>query len=212
MPVIVLDSVGKAFKGRPLLYNVNAEINEGITYGIQGPNGSGKSVLFKLMCGFLKPDEGTVSIDPAYLSPSRVFPEHFGVIIDRPGSLPHRTGLENLRSLAKIRGKIGDDQIIQAMERVGLDPDLRQKVRHYSLGMKQKLALAQAIMEDQRVLLLDEPFNALDASSVHHIRALLRDLSAEGRTIVMTSHNQEDIDELCQQVHLVNGQTLEKVR
>lgn len=196
MPVITLDQVTKSYRGNTLYKNVSMEIDEAAITSISGPNGSGKSVLFRLMCGFVLPDSGQLKIDEKFMSAKRIFPESFGVVIDRPGFLSNESGLNNLRQLARIRGVIGDVEIAQTMSLLGLDPSARQKVRHYSLGMKQKLALAQALMEKPEVLILDEPFNALDADSVLNVRGILRDLNATGVTVVFTSHNQIDIDEL----------------
>jgi ABC-2 type transport system ATP-binding protein len=188
--------VTKRFRGNAVLDGVDLEVMQGERLAINGPNGSGKSVLLRLMCRMLLPDSGTISIDSRYQSPGTSFPQGFGIIIDRPGFQSLRTGLENLRDLANIRRRIGLDKIKQAMEDVGLDPGLPQRVGQYSLGMKQKLGLAQAIMEDQQLLLLDEPFNALDEASVSRVRQLLLRLSAEGRTIVFCSHNSDDVTEL----------------
>lgn len=211
MPVIELDRVTKSFKGVPIFDSASATFEAGKIHGIVGPNGSGKSVLFKMICGFILPDTGKVTIDPHYQSPSRTFPEQFGVIIDRPGYLPQKTGLDNLRDLAKIRGAIGDAEIRGAMEKVGLSPDLKQKARNYSLGMKQKLALAQAIMEDQKVLILDEPFNALDVDSVDLVRNLLKKHREQGRTVIFTSHNREDIDVLADHTLRISNSKLERI-
>lgn len=210
MSVIQLENVTKSFKGNTLFENVSATFEPGKIYGIVGHNGSGKSVLFKLICGFTVPDSGHVSIDPRFLSKNRTFPEGFGVIIDRPGYLPNKSGLDNLRDLAKIRGIIGDTEIKAAMESVGLPPGTKQAVRNYSLGMKQKLALAQAIMEEPQVLMLDEPFNALDVDSVTLIRNLLLSYCAEGRTIIFTSHNREDMDLLADNVFRIRANSLEQ--
>lgn len=180
-------------------------------YGIVGPNGSGKSVLFKMICGFVFPDEGTIIVDGVEIGKSKRFPENIGIIIDRPGYIANKTGFQNLKELAMIRGKISDDKIFETMEIVGLQPKAKQKVKHYSLGMKQKLAIAQAIMEDQQILILDEPFNALDAESVDRIRNLLLSFKNEGRTILLTSHNQEDINILCDHVFRINKHKLEHV-
>nr|WP_300148676.1 ABC transporter ATP-binding protein [Propionicimonas sp.] len=176
-----------------MLTDVELEVSEGECIAVLGPNGSGKSVLLRLMCRLLAPDRGEVSIADRYQAPGKTFPQEFGIIIDRPGFQSLRTGYENLRDLAGIRRLIGREQIVEAMELVGLDPGLRQRVGQYSLGMKQKLALAQAIMERQQVLLLDEPFNALDAQSVTRVHTLLRDLRDQGRTIVFCSHNGADV-------------------
>lgn len=211
MNVIQLNHVSKSFKGLPVLDTVTASFRMGRVYGIVGPNGSGKSVLFKLICGFLSPDSGTVTIEQRFLSAHKIFPESFGVIIDRPAYLPGLTGIDNLRTLARVRGVIDDTDIKAAMDRVGLDPALKQRVRNYSLGMKQKLALAQAFMEGQQVLLLDEPFNGLDLHSVETTRTLLQELNSEGRTIIFTSHNPEDMDLLAQHRFRLNRGTLEAV-
>jgi ABC-2 type transport system ATP-binding protein len=211
MPVIELDKITKSFKGVTLFNQASASFEAGSIHGIVGPNGSGKSVLFKMMCGFVLPDTGEVTIDPRYTSPSRTFPEKFGVIIDRPGYLPQKTGIDNLRDLAKIRGAIGDTEIRHAMEKVGLPADLKQKARNFSLGMKQKLALAQAIMEDQEVLILDEPFNGLDIDSVDMVRNLLKRHRDQGRTIIFTSHNQEDIDILADHTFRIGSCLIEQI-
>lgn len=211
MSVISLRDVEKSYNKRALFTGVNLGVPVGAVLGIQGENGSGKSVLLKLMCGFVRPDVGTVTIDPAYLSKGRVFPEGFGVLIDRPGYIPSQTGLQNLLSLARIRKVIDEERVREVMLQVGLNPDLPQKARHYSLGMKQRLGLAQAIMEDQPVMLLDEPFNALDQETVLEMRDLLKGLVAQGRTLVMTSHNREDIDVMCDQVYRLRKERLEQV-
>ncbi|WP_257958913.1 ATP-binding cassette domain-containing protein [Bacillus sp. V3-13] len=184
-------------------------MEKGKIYGIIGPNGSGKSVLFKMICGFVFPDNGTITVEGAEIGKSKRFPDNFGIIIDRPGYIANKTGFQNLKELALIRGKISDEKIAETMETVGLQPQAKQKVKNYSLGMKQKLAIAQAIMEEQQVLILDEAFNALDAESVNKIRNLLLSFKDEGRTILITSHNQEDIDILCDHVFRINQYKLE---
>ncbi|MFT4051187.1 MAG: ABC transporter ATP-binding protein [Microbacterium sp.] len=194
--MIEVEQMSKSYRGRFLYKDASFTIEKGQVTAVSGPNGSGKSVLFRLLCGFLAPDSGVVRIDPAYLSKGRDFPERFGVVIDRPAYLAGKTGMDNLRELAAIRGVISDDDIRSTMRRVGLDPELRQKVRHYSLGMKQKLALAQAFMENPDVLILDEPFNALDADSALCVKEIIRELNAAGVTVVFTSHNATDVDDL----------------
>lgn len=211
MTAIRLTDVTKSFRQVPVLRNVTLEVPFGACYSVQGPNGSGKSVLFRLMCGFLRPDSGTVYIAPELMGKGRVFPEQFGVVIDHPGYLGNRSGRENLEALAAIRGRIGTAEIEQALVRVGLDPDTPQKVAAYSLGMKQKLALAQAFMEDQQVLLLDEPFNALDKESVQQTTALLRSFLDDGRTIVFTSHHDAEVESLAHVKFSIEGQTLVKL-
>ncbi|MBP2000815.1 ABC-2 type transport system ATP-binding protein [Paenibacillus shirakamiensis] len=211
MKLIEVQHVTKSFRGQVLLDQANATFEKGHIYGITGPNGSGKSVLFKLICGFIKPDQGEVIIHPNYRAKNANFPSNFGIIIDRPGYLAGHTGFENLKKWAEIQHKISDQDIQHTMRIVGLDPFARQKMKSYSLGMKQKIALAQAIMENQEVLILDEPFNALDIDSVNDIRSLLLDYKQEGKTIILTSHNQEDIDLLCDQVYQIRNKKLELV-
>ncbi|AWD68626.1 MULTISPECIES: ABC transporter ATP-binding protein [Priestia] len=210
MSIISINNATKSFKKNTLLENINLDIEKGKIYGIIGPNGSGKSVLFKMICGFMFPDRGDIFINGEKIGKKKRFPDNFGVIIERPGYIANKTGFQNLKELSLIRGKINDAQIIKTMELVGLDPDSDQKVKNFSLGMKQKLAICQAIMEEQQVLILDEPFNALDIDSVKKIRDLLLKFKDEGRTILLTSHNQEDIN-ICDMVYRINGHTLESV-
>lgn len=211
MSLIEVKNVQKSYKGLTIFQDIDLTIEKGKIYGIVGPNGSGKSVLFKLICGFVRPDHGEILIEGEYLHKDITFPKNFGIIIDRPGYLGNKTGFENLKSLAMIQNKIDDEQIIKTMNLVGLQPTAEQKVRKYSLGMKQKLALAQAFMENQEVLILDEPFNALDFESVKKLRSLLLNFKKEGKTIIMTSHNQEDIDLLCDEVYRINKFKLEEL-
>ena len=201
--IIELDRVSKAFSRRTILNNITLTIEAGHTVGIVGSNGSGKSVLFQIICGFLTPDSGTVRVRGDMLGDSRDFPENMGVLINSPGFISLDTGLQNLRYLAGIRGVIGDQEIRSSMKKVGLDPDDRTRVEHYSLGMKQKLGLAQAIMEGQDILILDEPFNALDYKTYNDVKEIIRTLQAEGKTILMTSHNYEDIETLCNEVYVL---------
>lgn len=204
-------NISKAFKGVPVFHEATITLPQGKIIGIQGPNGSGKSVLFKMLCGFIRPDAGEIYVNPQYKAGNEEFPSRVGIIIDRPGYLGGLTGLQNLKALARIKGVAQEADILAAMERVGLEPTLRTRVRNYSLGMKQKLAIAQAFMEDQQLLLLDEPFNGLDDTSTISIRNLMVELNHQGRTIVLTSHNQEDIDLLCHHVWRLNRQRFEQV-
>lgn len=212
MSVIELKNVSKSYKGLSLFENTTASFEKGKTYGIVGHNGSGKSVLFKMMCGFVFPDQGNVLVNGHELGKSKRFPENFGIIIERPGYLDDKTGFENLRYLADIQNKISDEKIKETLDKVGIPHTIKQKVKNYSLGMKQKLAIAQAIMEDQEILLLDEPFNGLDIDSVENIRKLLKDLKTQGKTIILTSHNNEDIEILCDHVFRIRSFTLEQLK
>lgn len=211
MATIEVDGVSKRLGGNDVLINVNAEFEPGQVTAVTGPNGSGKSVLFRLICGFLAPDTGAIRIAEEFLAPGSAFPQSFGILIDGPGYLPYQSGRKNLEQLAAIRGEIGMAQIDEAMRAVGLDPQLRRRVGSYSLGMKQKLGLAQAFMEDQQVLLLDEPFNGLDRSSVEHLHELLRQKRREGRTVVFTSHIHADVDALADRVYEIDAGALTRL-
>ncbi|MDO5634092.1 MAG: ABC transporter ATP-binding protein [Micrococcus sp.] len=201
----------QTYQRRSLYTDATVTIEPGRAHAIVGPNGSGKSVMMRLMCGFLRPTSGTVTIDPRFLYGRRTFPDRFGVVIDKPGMLPHLTGLENLRRLAEIRKQIGEERIREVMQSFGLDPDARQRVHQYSLGMKQKLNLCQAVMEDPDVLVLDEPFNALDADSVVALRERLHAFVQDGGTLVFTSHDSRDIEELADSIiRLENGRVTQE--
>lgn len=202
--IISLDRVSKSFSRHRVLSEVSMAVEEGTTVGIVGSNGSGKSVLFKLVCGFVSPDSGRVLVRGRLLGKDRDFPENVGVLINAPGFIGLYSGLQNLRYLAGIRGVIGEPEIRAAMQKVGLDPEDHTKAEHYSLGMKQKLGIAQAIMENQDILILDEPFNALDHKTYNDIKEIIRVLQAEGKTIVMTSHNYEDLEALCTQIYALD--------
>ena len=203
-PIISLKQVSKSFSGRRVLSGISLNVEKGSTVGIVGTNGSGKSVLFNLICGFLIPDRGQVCVRGQILGKGRDFPENMGVLINSPGFIGLNTGLQNLRYLAGIRGVAGDKEIRSAMQKVGLDPEDKTKVEHYSLGMKQKLGIAQAIMEDPHIIILDEPFNALDYKTCNDIKEIIRILQAEGRTILMTSHNYDDLETLCTHIYAID--------
>lgn len=212
MSIIKLKNISKKFKNILLFDSINLKIEEGKIYGLVGPNGSGKSVLFKMISGFIFPTTGNISVRGKTLgNGENRFPENIGLVLSEAGFNETKTGYENLKELAAIREKINDEKIQKTLINVGLDPNLTQKVKNYSLGMKQKLSIAQAIMEDQDILILDEPFNALDEDSLQNIRDLFLTLQNEGKTILLTSHNKEDIDFLCDHVYRINNMKLEEV-
>lgn len=208
--VIVIDKLTKSFKGKTVLEDVNMRLQEGRIYGIVGDNGSGKTVLLKLICGFMKPDSGTVTVNGKVIGKDADFPENTGIIIEAPGFLPNYSGMKNLEYLASIRGKIGKEQIESAMKTVGLDPSSKLRVGKYSLGMKQRLGIAQAIMEDQQLLILDEPMNALDKDAVEEMRKLFLRFKASGKTMLIVSHNEGDISTLCDEVYEFDGAKIKK--
>ncbi|MGX4600027.1 ABC transporter ATP-binding protein [Faecalimicrobium sp. JNUCC 81] len=200
---IKLENVTKSYNGITILNNINLEINKGETIGIIGANGSGKSVLFKSICGFVSPDNGATFIRGLRLGEKIDFPENVGVFINEPGYISIFNGFKNLKFLADINNKIDNKKIKYTMEKVGLNPNNKAKVQDYSLGMKQKLGIAQAIMEDQDILVLDEPFNALDYKTYEDIKNIIKSLKDEGRTILLTSHNFEDIQQLCDRIYIM---------
>ena len=189
--------------------NVSISFEKGQIHGIVGRNGSGKTVLFKCICGLMHPEEGVILVNGKRVGRDVDMPEDIGAIIEAPGFLPNYSGYKNLRFLANIRRKIGKEEILSVLKTVGLDPESRKHVGKYSLGMRQRLGIAQAIMEDPEILILDEPMNGLDNAGVQDIRALLLELKAQGKTILLASHNHEDIAALCDTVHEMDGGVLE---
>ena len=203
--IIKIDKVSKAFLRRVILKDVSLSVEAGHTVGIVGSNGSGKSVLFQIICGFLVPDSGIVSVRDQALGNSRDFPENMGVLINSPGFISLDTGLQNLRYLAGIRGVIGDQEIRDAMKKVGLDPEDRTKVEHYSLGMKQRLGIANAILHDPELLILDEPTNGLDPIGIAEVRNFIKNLSVErGKTILISSHILSEISLLADDIGIID--------
>ena len=210
--IVCVDHVSKRFGKETVLKDVSLTVEEGEIVGIVGRNGSGKTVLFKMICGFFTPDEGRITVDDKVLGKDVEVPEEIGSIIETPGFLNSFSGYRNLKFLADIRGKIGKTQIRKAMELVGLDPDSKKKVGKYSLGMRQRLGIAQAVMEDQKLLILDEPMNGLDNHGVDAMRDLFMRLKIKGKTILIASHNREDIDILCDRVFQMDHGVLTKER
>lgn len=205
---IEVQNVVKCFRDQVVLKNVSISFEKGKIHGIVGRNGSGKTVLFKCICGLMHPEEGVILVNGKRVGRDVDMPEDIGAIIEAPGFLPNYSGYKNLRFLANIRRKIGKEEILNVLKTVGLDPESRKHVGKYSLGMRQRLGIAQAIMEDPEILILDEPMNGLDNAGVQDIRALLLELKAQGKTILLASHNHEDIAALCDTVHEMDGGVL----
>ena len=181
------------------------EFEKGKIYGLVGRNGSGKTVLLKSICGFLPLTSGTIKVEGKVIGKDIEVPENIGIIIEEPGFLPQYSAKKNLKLLALLRNQISDAEIEGTLEKVGLDPKSKKKVGKFSMGMRQRLGIAQAIMENPRILILDEPTNGLDEVGVKEIRKLLLDLKNEERTIIIASHNAEDISTLCDQVYEMDG-------
>lgn len=205
---IEVQNVVKRFRDQVVLKNVSISFEKGQIHGIVGRNGSSKTVLFKCICGLMHPEEGVILVNGKRVGRDVDMPEDIGAIIEAPGFLPNYSGYKNLRFLANIRRKIGKEEILNVLKTVGLDPESRKHVGKYSLGMRQRLGIAQAIMEDPEILILDEPMNGLDNAGVQDIRALLLELKAQGKTILLASHNHEDIAALCDTVHEMDGGVL----
>ncbi|MCD8014936.1 MAG: ATP-binding cassette domain-containing protein [Lachnospiraceae bacterium] len=202
---IQLHHVRKRFGTEEVLKPLDFAVERGKTYGICGNNGSGKTVLMKCICGFLPVTEGLITVDGKRIGYDVDFPESLGVIIETPGFLSNLSGRRNLEILADLRGLIGRKEITSVLKRVGLDPELKKPVAKYSLGMRQRLGIAQAIMEEPELLILDEPFNGLDRHGVAEIRKLLLAQKQKGKTILLASHNSEDIRILCDRVFEMDG-------
>ncbi|HGJ3762392.1 TPA: ATP-binding cassette domain-containing protein [Streptococcus pneumoniae] len=202
--IITLKNIQLELKKTCVFQNLNFSCKQGEIIGITGANGSGKSVLFKLIAGLYSPSYGEVLINGGNIVPERKIPANLGALIEEPGFINYYSGFKNLQYLASIRGVVGNQEINDTLKIVGLYEQKDQKVKTYSLGMRKKLGIAQAIMENPSILLLDEPMNALDKSSVENMRTLFRKLSSEkGTTILIASHSEEDIRILCDKVYAI---------
>lgn len=209
---INVENVTKTFGETTVLSDITVAFEKGKVHGLIGRNGSGKTMLMKCICGFVPVTRGTITIDGLWLKKDMDFPKNIGVIIETPGFLPSYNAYRNLKFLADIQGKIGKQEIREAIQKVRLDPDSKKHVGKYSLGMRQRLGLAQAIMEDPDILILDEPMNGLDKDGVAEMRRYLLDLKAAGKTILIASHSAEDIDVLCDTVHEMDKGVLTTIR
>lgn len=209
---VVIEDLSLALGGRPIFDQVNFQANYGEVTGLVGPNGSGKSVFFKIISGFIRGQGSSISVNNTELLHTTKFPPNLGTLIEEPYFLNGISGLDNLLLLASIRNTIGRQQIINYMDEFSLPID-KQHVKVYSLGMKKKLGIIQAIMEQQTLVLLDEPMNALDEASVGFTRKLIRDMAEkENRSIILTSHNAGDIETLCDQVYHIEERRLVPVK
>lgn len=209
--VIEVKDVSLNVKEIVILDSVNLQCASGEICGIIGRNGSGKTMLMKCICGFVSPTAGEISVLDKQIGKDVDFIPDAGIVIETPGFISYYSGFKNLRLLASIQNKIKDEDVRKVMETVGLDPHLKRSVKKYSLGMRQRLGLAQAIMEDPKVLILDEPFNGLDKEGVAEMRQYLLRLKEAGKTILLSSHSSEDIELLCDKVFEMDHGKLEKL-
>lgn len=205
--MIKISSYTKIIKGTTVLKDINLTFENGRIYGLRGRNGSGKTMLMRAICGLIIPTEGHIEIDGKILGSELSFPPSVGVLIENPAFLDNRTGLQNLKLLATINNKITEDDIKNALIKVGLDPQDKRKFRKYSLGMKQKLGIAAAIMESPELLILDEPLNALDADGVDKVRKILIDFKSRGATVIIACHDREELEMLSDEIVFIeNGE------
>ena len=199
--MIQIENLSLTLQKIDILKDINLNLENGKIHGLIGRNGSGKTMLMKCICGVVHPTAGTIQIDGKYVGKDMDFPEDVGVIIETPEFISYMSGFRNLQLLAKGRKCIGDKEIYDVMKKVNLDPKNSIHVKKYSLGMKQRLGIAQAIMEHPKLLVLDEPFSALDEDGVRDIREMLLQMRQSGVTIILSSHNAEDIKVLCDNVY-----------
>ncbi|MDE6148752.1 MAG: ATP-binding cassette domain-containing protein [Ruminococcus sp.] len=211
MNIIEVKEVNLILGKTQILNNITVGFEEGKIHGLIGRNGSGKTMLMKCICGFIKTTSGEIFVDGKRIGKDVDFPDDMGIIIETPGFIPYYSGYKNLKLLAGLNNKIGKEEIKKSMEQVGLDPKLKRHIKKYSLGMRQRLGLAQAIMENPKILILDEPFNGLDKDGVKDMREYLLSYKKQGKTILICSHSAEDISVLCDTVHEMDKGFINKV-
>ena len=200
---VEIKNLNKVIKKNIILSNVNLNLYKGRVYGFCGINGSGKSMLFRAISGLIRPTEGEVLIDSKVLGKDISFPESFGMLIENPGFLPNYTGFQNLKYLADIKKVIDDNGIKEVLKSVGLSPNDKRKYKKYSLGMKQRLGIAQAVMEDPDLIILDEPTNALDDNGQEIVRNLILDLKKNGKLILITNHDRAEMEKVADEIYTI---------
>jgi ABC-2 type transport system ATP-binding protein len=197
--IIKLTDVSKTIKGTKVLDNINLELTSGKVYGLKGKNGSGKTMLMRAICGLIRTD-GSIEIDGKILGKDMSFPESIGVLIENPAFISNYTGFKNLKVLASIQNRIGDEDIRKALRQVQLDPDDKRTYRKYSLGMKQKLGIAAAFMENPDIIILDEPINALDEAAAKQVHEILDEQKNRGALIIIACHDKEELEMLSDEI------------
>lgn len=209
---ISIKNLAKSFGDAQVLTDVSMELERGKIHGLVGRNGSGKTVLLKCICGLLPYKNGTIEVDGKKIGKDIEMPDDCGAMIETPGFLPQYSGYKNLKFLASLSGRADKAEVREAIALVGLDPDSGKHVKKYSLGMRQRLAIAQAIMEKPRLFILDEPLSGLDKRGLAEIRSLFLDYKKQGKTMVIASHSTEDIDILCDSVYEMDEGILTRIR
>lgn len=209
---IRLKGLTKSFQKEKVLKNITHDFEKGKIHGIMGFNGSGKTVMFKCICGFLQPESGTVLVGGKQIGKELDFPDSVGIIIENPGFFLDLSGFANLKRLASLKHRISDDDVRATMRALGLDPLSKKKVGQYSLGMRERLGIAQAIMEDPELSILDEPFNGLDKQGAGEVCELLRGLKERGKTILIAAHNMLEIEWLCDTICEMDAGVLTQIK
>ena len=209
--VIKLTNVSKVIKKAKVLDNVNLELTSGKVYGLKGKNGSGKTMLMRVICGLISKVKGEIEIDGEILGKDFSFPPSIGILIENPSFVQEYTGLKNLEMLACIKNNTGIEDIRHVMEQVGLDPDDKRTYRKYSLGMKQKLGIAAAYMENPDIIILDEPINALDEAGAKQVHEILEEQKKRGALIIIACHDKEELEMLSDEIiEISEGRIIEK--
>lgn len=210
--MIQISGLTKKFGQQVVLNDINIEFSHSRIYGLIGHNGSGKTTLMRCICGFIRPTSGAISINGKLVGKDCDFAPSTGINIEMPGFLPHLSAHQNLSILAAISGKADQSRIAEAIRMVGLDPTDKKPVCKYSLGMRQRLGIAQAIMEDPQILILDEPFNGLDKQGISDTHALLQKWKMQGKTILLACHSAEDIEKACDVVYEIENGALKMIK
>lgn len=207
-----VNNLEKKIKNNVVLYDINLQLHKGKIYGFRGRNGSGKTMLFRAICGLIRPTNGTIIIDQKKLGEEISFPESVGVLIEYPGFLADLTGFKNLKMIAEINNQIGESEIKEMITKVGLDPEDKRKFKKYSLGMKQRLGIAQALMEEPELLILDEPLNALDSGGIDLVKNLLIEMREKNKLILIASHDKEVLELLSDEIFTIeNGKIVDHI-
>ena len=205
---LIVTNISKKIKRNVILSNISLHLESGNIYGFVGPNGSGKTMMFRALSGLMKVDSGEIRLDEKVLKKDIDILPNLGIILENAGLYPEFTGMENLEMLAKVNKKVQREEIENTIRRVGLNPADKRLYRKYSLGMKQRIVIAQAIMEQPDILMLDEPTNALDENGIDKIRHIILEEKERGALILIASHNKEDITLLADQVFYINNGSL----
>ncbi|MFQ7575061.1 MAG: ABC transporter ATP-binding protein [Lachnospira sp.] len=209
---IEVNGYSKKIKGNMILDDITLELESGKIYGLRGTNGSGKTMLMRAIAGLILPNRGNVSIDGIVLGKEKSFPDNMGLLLEYPSFVNSYTGFRNLKMIASINKKINDEKISETIKRVGLDPDDKRSFRKYSLGMKQKLGIACAIMEDPELLILDEPFNALDAKGCDMVRAILNEFRDDNKLVILACHDKSELETIADEIfEIYEGKVTEHI-